>query len=155
MEQDFRSVALEEAAEAEALLRTAFSDYVRRLGREQTAEAYHWLPQACAERRVFGAYQEGNLNGVAIVTRDEDGWTLDQIAITPALQCSGTGSRLLRHIEAEARTAGVSTLSLHTAEIMTHLLQFYERHGFRETHRTLPAHRKDPHLRVYMSKALT
>ena len=155
MEQEMRPLPPGDGADAEALLRIAFSEYVRRLGWEQTAEAYHWLPQPCAEGRVFGAYQEGNLIGVAIVTRDEDGWDLDLIAIAPGLQCSGTGSRLLRFVEAEARTAGAGTLSLHTAEIMTHLLQFYERHGFCETHRAMPAHGKDPHLRVYMSKMLT
>ena len=154
MDQEIRTITVVKAAEAESLLRDAFAPYVRRLGREQTAEAYRWLPQACAEGRVYGAYQTDDLQGVVIVTWDENGWTLDQIAVAPALQGSGTGSRLIRHVESEARAAGVPALSLDTAAMMTDLLRLYERHGFRETRRALPGHGKDEHLRVHLTKTL-
>ena len=45
-------------------------------------------------------------------------------------------------------------MSLYTAEMMVHLVQFYRRHGFEVVHRGLPDHGLDSHVRVYMVKAL-
>ena len=54
-----------------------------------------------------------------------------QFAVEPALQRCGIGSRLVRHVEAAARTSGCTTLALDTAEGATHLVRWYERLGFR------------------------
>ena len=91
---------------------------------------------------------------MAIVVKEPTAWTVDQVAVAPSQQGKGTGSLLLQHIEAEARKANVSSLCLDTAAIMIHLLRLYERHGFRETHRALPKHGLDQHLRVFMTKSL-
>lgn len=139
---------------AEALLRTAFAAYVRKLGREQTPGAYHDLPAAIAEERVYGAFRGERLVGVAITNRDTVGWSLEQIGVAPALQGAGIGSRMLQVLEVEARMAGATTLSLDTAEIMEDLIGFYRRHGFREVRRAPPSHGKDGYLRVYLKKSL-
>ena len=149
-----RAVEAGDAQSAEALLRAAFAPYVRRLGREQTPDAYAWIASALRDGRMHGAYQDANLVGVAVTCQTEDGWVLDQIAVEPALQGTGTGSALLRHIEAHARARGTHSLSLDTATIMTELRRLYERHGFRETRRGLPSHGKDEHERVYMTKTI-
>jgi GNAT superfamily N-acetyltransferase len=47
------------------------------------------------------------------------------------LQRGGIGGRLVAHLEAKARELGSTCLALDTAEGATHLVQWYERLGFR------------------------
>ena len=154
MSHEVRTIGPEEAPAAEELLRAAFAPYIRKLGRQPRPNAYDWLAAACGEARVYGAYRGNEPAGVAIVAKEATVWTVDQVAVAPSQQGKGIGSLLLQHIEADARRAGVATLSLDTAAIMTDLLRLYERHGFRETHRGLPQHGLDQHLRVFMTKSL-
>ena len=143
-----------EAQPAEDLLRKAFTPYVRRLGREQQPQTFTYLLDAVAERRVYGAFSEAELIGVAIIRRLERGLYLDQIGVDPSLQGAGLGRAFLRALEAEARSAGVETIALNTAEMMTHLLKLYEAEGFREVRRGPPDHDLDAHTRVYFEKKL-
>ena len=57
-------------------------------------------------------------------------------------------------MEKLARENGVSSSTLHAAEVMDDLLRFYTRHGLIETHRALPHHGDDEILRVHMKKTL-
>jgi len=148
-------LTLADCAAAERVLRAAFAAYVGRLGRSQAADAYAWLPTAIDEARVFGLRDGDDLVGVIVTSRAEAGWTLEQVAVDPQRQGNGIGSRLIRHVEALARTDEVPALFLDTAAMMGHLLRLYERHGFRELRRGRPAHGRDPHERVYMIKPLS
>ena len=92
--------------------------------------------------------------GVAITIRDTVGWTLEQVAVAPQCQGSGIGSRLIGHVEVEARRSGARFLYLDTAAMMTDLLRLYRRLDFDERRRGLPEHGRDGHQRVYMRKRL-
>ena len=143
-----------EVQPAEGLLHKAFAPYVRRLGRVLQPQTSGYLFDAVAERRVYGAFSEAELIGVAIIRQLERGWYLDQIGVDPSLQGAGIGRAFLRALEAEARLAGGETIALNTAEMMTHLLKFYEVEGFREVRRGPPDHDFDGHRRVYFEKKL-
>ena len=149
-----RTIDIDEAEEAEAILRAAFTPYVRRLGRELTPQSYEWLPAAIGEGRVYGAVEGRALVGVAITSADDRGWTLEQIAVEPSQQGAGIGSTLIRHVETEARRNCVPALFLDTATMMLDLLARYKNHGFHEIRRGPPTHDRDRHERVYMEKRL-
>lgn len=153
-EPNCRLLRPQETATAELVLKAAFEPLVSQLGRTHDPETYRRLPEAVADARVYGALIDDDIVGVAVVTRSQAGWTVDELAIAPEWHGNSLGSRLLQFVEAEARTAGAPSLSLHTPLIMEQLVRFYERHGFRESHRALPKHGLDSHLRVHMNKSL-
>lgn len=53
-----------------------------------------------------------------------------QFAVEPALQGTGLGSRLLRHVEEQARARGATEIALDTAEGATHLVRYYASRGY-------------------------
>ena len=151
---NYRLLLPQETAAAERVLKAAFEPLVRQLGRTHDPETYRQLPDAVADARVYGALIDGNIVGVAVVNRSQSGWKIDELAVAPERHGNSLGSQLLQFVEAEARTAGAPALSLHTPLIMDRLVSFYQRHGFRESHRALPEHGLDNHLRVHMNKSL-
>lgn len=54
-----------------------------------------------------------------------------RFAVSPSLQGKGVGSRLLNHIESRARSLGYKELALDTSEKAIHLIQMYEKRGYR------------------------
>jgi GNAT superfamily N-acetyltransferase len=54
-----------------------------------------------------------------------------QFAVEPSLQGAGIGLALLRKVEDRARESGAAEIALDTAEPAKHLIDFYERHGYR------------------------
>jgi ribosomal protein S18 acetylase RimI-like enzyme len=103
---------------------------------------------------VFVALEAGQVVGVAVTERRDDGLYIDRLAVDPARQGGGLGSWLLARLEEVARSNGLSDLSLETADMMDHLVRLYRRNGFEIVGRGLPAHGKDAHMRVHMAKAL-
>lgn len=151
---NYRLLLPQETAAAERVLKAAFEPLVRQLGRTHDPETYRQLPDAVADARVYGALIDGSIVGVAVVNRSQSGWKIDELAVAPERHGKSLGSQLLQFVEAEARTAAAPALSLHTPLIMDRLVSFYQRHGFRESHRALPEHGLDNHLRVHMNKSL-
>jgi GNAT superfamily N-acetyltransferase len=140
--------------EVYALMRAAFTAYVQRIDSQATSGPYPWLLGAIARGDIFVALDGTSIVGMISIVRRGDELVIDQVGVDPARQGEGIGSQLLEHLEEFARTNGVSTLSLQTAEIMDHLLRLYTRHGFVETHRALPDHGDDDYLRVHMAKQI-
>jgi GNAT superfamily N-acetyltransferase len=54
-----------------------------------------------------------------------------QLAVDPALQRCGIGSRLMDLVEEQARAVGAKEIALDTAEPATHLIEMYLRRGYR------------------------
>ncbi|MBS0527281.1 MAG: GNAT family N-acetyltransferase [Proteobacteria bacterium] len=150
----FRQAVPAECADADRVLRAAFTPYMKRLGREIPADYYKWLPASIERGDVFVADEAGRLVGVAATERRDAGLYLDRLAVDPAKQGSGLGSWLLLRLEEIARSRGDRAMSLQTAEMMEHLLRLYGRHGFEIVHRGPPHHGLDPHTRVTMVKPL-
>lgn len=58
-------------------------------------------------------------------------WHLGQFAVEPALQGAGVGRQLMDAVEALAFEKGADELSLDTAETAHHLINYYDRRGYR------------------------
>jgi GNAT superfamily N-acetyltransferase len=54
-----------------------------------------------------------------------------QFAVDPALQRRGIGSRLIGLVEEQARAVGAREIKLDTAEPAIHLIELYQRRGYR------------------------
>jgi len=150
----FRQALPSEGADADRILRAAFTPYIRRLGREIPADYYKWVPASIDRGDLYVADEAGRIVGVAATERREHGLFLDRLAVDPAKQGTGLGSWLLDRLAELARARGDRSLSLDTAEMMDHLIRLYRRNGFEIVRRGPPDHGKDPHIRVHMVKPL-
>ena len=147
---------LEDATAIRSLLDAAFADYVKRLLGRQTSNPRDWVEAAIAEKSIFVVRLGGNLAALVKFTDapSEDAMTLDYLAVAPTHARQGIGSALLDWFDGHARAAGRGTVRLHTAEIMTHLVALYHRHGYRTERVGPPPHGQDSHPRVFMQKRL-
>lgn len=150
----FRTALPSECADADRVLRAAFTPYLARLGREIPADYYKWLPASIERGDVFVADDNGQVVGVAATERREAELFLDRLAVDPSRQGTGLGRWLLQRLDEVARERGDRTVSLVTAEMMDHLVRLYGSHGFAIVHRGPPDHGKDAHIRVHMVKRL-
>lgn len=150
----FRTALPSECADADRVLRAAFTPYLARLGREIPVDYYRLLPASIELGDVFVADEGGRVVGVAATERRERELFLDRLAVDPSKQGTGLGRWLLQQLDEVARSRGDRTLSLITAEMMDHLIKLYGSHGFEIVHRGPPDHGKDAHIRVHMVKTL-
>jgi GNAT superfamily N-acetyltransferase len=148
----FRQAVPSERDDAQRILWSAFTLYVRNLGREITAHHYAFLPAAIERGDVYFAVDGDEIVGVAATERRADGIYIDRLGVDPARQGKGLGSFMLERLEEIARTNGLKGLSLETAEMAEGNIRLYLRHGFEIVRRGLPSHGMDAHIRVFMAK---
>jgi ribosomal protein S18 acetylase RimI-like enzyme len=150
----FAVAAPAQLASVDALMRLAFTPYMRRLGREVAADAYGWYAEAIVKGDIYVSLDGGEIVG-AIATRPGDtNVELAHVGVSPTRQKSGIASFMIGRIAEIARSKGVQTLSLTTAEMMEDRIRLYRRHGFEIVRRGLPEHGKDAHMRVHMERVL-
>jgi ribosomal protein S18 acetylase RimI-like enzyme len=145
-------VALRPAADVDvAALRmiatAAYERYVPRIGRPpapMTADYAH----AVRSGQAWIAVEHGEIVGFAIIIAQAGHLLLENIAVLPAAQGQGIGSRLLALAENQARSLHLSEIQLYTNEAMTENLAYYPRHGYIETHRV----EQDGFQRVFFRK---
>ena len=150
----FRKAVPSERDDAQQILWTAFTLYVRNLGREITAQHYAFLAAAIERGDVYLAVEGAEIVGVAATERRNDGIYIDRLGVAPARQGTGLGSFMLERIEEIARSSGLRELSLETAEMAEGNIRLYRRHGFEIVRRGPPSHGMDAHMRVFMVKPL-
>ena len=150
----FRTAQSAECAAADRVLRSAFTPYLAKLGREIPADYYKWLPTSIERGDVFVADESGRVVGVAATERRPAELFLDRLAVDPSEQGTGLGRWLLQRLDEVARERGDRAVSLVTAEMMENLIKLYGSHGFEIVRRGPPDHGRDPHTRVYMMKRL-
>ena len=150
----FRKAVPSEHDDARRVLWTAFTPYVRNLGREITAHHYTFLADAIERGDVYLAVEDGEIVGVAATERRDDGIYIDRLGVAPVRQGTGLGSFLLERVEEIARSSGLKELSLETAEMAEGNVRLYRRHGFEIVRRGPPSHGMDAHVRVFMVKPL-
>ncbi|HQS18754.1 GNAT family N-acetyltransferase [Reyranella sp.] len=154
MSFSFRTARPAECADADRVLRAAFTPYLAKLGREIPADYYKWLPASIERGDVFVADEGGRVVGVAATEQRPAELFLDRLAVDPSKQGTGLGRWLLERLDEVARSRGDRTVSLVTAEMMDHLIKLYGSHGFEIVHRGPPDHGRDAHTRVHMLKRL-
>ena len=150
----FRMATPSERDQVERILRSAFTPYIRNLGREITPHHYVFLAAAIERGDVFLALDGEEMVGVAATERRGDGIYIDRLGVAPTRQGTGLGSFLLEQIEEVARSSGLKGLSLETAEMAEGNIRLYRRHGFEIERRGPPSHGMDAHVRVFMVKLL-
>jgi len=108
----FRKAVPSERDDAERILWSAFTPYVRNLGREITADAHAFLAAAIDRGDIYLAVDGAEVVGVAATERRDGGIYIDRLGVAPARQGTGLGSWLLVRIEEVARSIGARTCPL-------------------------------------------
>ena len=83
MALSFRKAVPSERDDAERVLWTAFTPYVRNLGREITAHHYAFLAAAVERGAVYLALDGEEIVGVAATERRDDGIYIDRLERIP------------------------------------------------------------------------
>jgi ribosomal protein S18 acetylase RimI-like enzyme len=113
------------------LVRAAYGHYVERIGGppRPLTEDYAAVVR---DHAVTVAERAGAIAGMVVLTVDDEGFCVDNVAVDPPHQGSGVGRALLEHAEAEARRAGFDSIYLYTHELMTENQALYARIGYVE-----------------------
>jgi ribosomal protein S18 acetylase RimI-like enzyme len=88
--------------------------------------------EVIANQRVTVAESYGNIVGVIVLSVDDEGFLIDNVAVEPSHRGEGLGRALLEFADAEARRMGFDSIHLYTHEKMTENLAIYSRIGYVE-----------------------
>ena len=127
----------------------AYEHYVARIGRAPAPMTADYA-QAVRSGQAWVAVERGGIVGLAILVARPGYLLLENVAVLPAAQGRGVGSRLLALAEDQARSLHLSEIRLYTNEAMTENLVYYPRHGYVESHRA----KHDGFRRVFFRKRL-
>jgi ribosomal protein S18 acetylase RimI-like enzyme len=131
IECSFRPATEADVPKVDALVKAAYGHYVERIGmlpRPMTDD----YTEVVANKRVTVAESHGALVGVIVLTVDDEGFLVDNVAVATSYRGKGLGRALLGFAEAEARRAGFDSVYLYTHEKMTENLAIYSRIGYVE-----------------------
>ena len=130
-EYSFRSATGADVPKVAALVDAAYGHYVERLGmlpRPMTDD----YAEVIANQRVTVAESHGTIVGVIVLTVDNEGLLIDNVAVDPSYRGQGLGRALLEFAEAEARRTDFDSIHLYTHEKMTQNLAIYSKFGYIE-----------------------
>jgi GNAT superfamily N-acetyltransferase len=133
-----------------AIAVAAYRQYIPRIGQRPAPMTADYA-QAVRDRQAWAAIENGAIVGFAILIPQPGCLLLDNVAVRPAAQGRGVGTRLLALAEDHARRLGLSEIRLYTNEAMTENLAYYLRHGYTETHRA----EQDGFHRVFFRKRIS
>ena len=127
----FRSATGSDVPKVAALVDAAYGHYVKRLGvlpRPMTDD----YAEVIANQRVTVAESHGTIVGVIVLTVEDEGFLIDNVAVDPSYRGQGLGRALLEFAEAEARRTDFDSIHLYTHEKMTENLAIYSKFGYIE-----------------------
>jgi len=127
----------------------AYQPYVARIGRAPAPMTADYA-QAVRSGQAWVAVEDGQVAGFVVLVAQPGYLLLENVAVDPAAQGRGIGSRLLGVAEEQARSLGLSEIRLYTNEAMIENLAYYSRRGYAETHRA----EQDGFRRVFFRKPL-
>jgi ribosomal protein S18 acetylase RimI-like enzyme len=108
---------------------SAYSPYVERIGK-QPGPMLEDYSQVTRERQVHVATRANSIVGVVVLMVTDEGFYLDNVAVSPAVEGMGVGRLLLELAEREARRQGHDSIYLATHELMTENRALYARIGY-------------------------
>jgi len=121
-------------AQLHSLAAAAYLPYVPRIGRPPAPLSADYAA-IVARGEASVAVRAGQIVGMIVLVAQADHLLLENVAVLPAEQGRGVGTRLLEFADARARELGLPAIRLYTNEAMTENLAYYPRHGYVETHR--------------------
>jgi GNAT superfamily N-acetyltransferase len=129
------TIALRRAGPADAaairrLTREAYAKWVPVIGREPMPMGADY--EAALKSHRFDLLYVGDALAALIETVDEgERLLIENVAVLPAFQGQGLGSKLMTHAEALARSLGRARTRLYTNKRMVENVQLYLRLGYR------------------------
>ncbi len=146
---NLRLATSNDLAAVQEIICAAYAPYIVRIGREPgpMSDDYRAL---IAQDQVHVAEYNGVVQGLLVLTPQDDAMLLDNVAVAPGAQGLGLGRELLEFAERTAAEAGCPAIKLYTNEVMTENIALYTRIGYAETHRI----QENGLRRVYMLKSL-
>ncbi|WP_457091086.1 GNAT family N-acetyltransferase [Microvirga sp. P5_D2] len=144
-----RAAVPDDVQAIETLVRNAYGKYVERIGKPPAPMTADYR-QLVDEGDVWVLELDCDVVGLIILKSETDHLLLDNVAVSPAHQGRGLGSKLLAHAEAQARQRGFREMRLYTNELMHENLVVYGKLGWSEYDRT----EQDGFRRVFMKKEL-
>jgi ribosomal protein S18 acetylase RimI-like enzyme len=145
----FRLAAGADADTVARITAEAYRLYVPRIGREPAPMTTDYGP-AVGAGQAWVAEDDGDDVAVIVLIPQPGHLLVENIAVRPAAQGRGVGSRLLALAEERARELGYHEVRLYTHVMMTENIAYYPRRGYTETHRGGP----DGYERVFFTKRL-
>jgi ribosomal protein S18 acetylase RimI-like enzyme len=131
IEYSFRPATGADVSEVAALVNAAYGHYVERIGMLPRPMIDDYA-EVIANQRVTVAESQGTIVGVIVLTVDDEGFLIDNVAVGTSHRGEGLGRALLEFAEAEARLMGFDSIHLYTHEKMTENLAIYSRIGYVE-----------------------
>ncbi|AYN03316.1 GNAT family N-acetyltransferase [Flavobacterium sp. 140616W15] len=100
-------------------------------------------------KNTFLKYTENDkiIGSVLLVEKDHQLY-VGMLTVSPELQNSGIGKKMLAEAEVHAKTLGLSTLSMTVVSVRSELIAWYNRHGYVDTGEREPFPSSDIHINV-------
>jgi ribosomal protein S18 acetylase RimI-like enzyme len=86
--------------------------------------------------------------GSVLLVEKEHQLYVGMLTVSPELQNSGIGKKMLAEAENHAKTLGISTLSMTVVSVRAELVAWYKRHGYVETGEREPFPSSDIHINI-------
>ncbi|UTN02301.1 GNAT family N-acetyltransferase [Flavobacterium bizetiae] len=100
-------------------------------------------------KNTFLKYTENDkIIGSVLLVEKGDQLYVGMLTVSPELQNSGIGKKMLAEAEIHAKTVGLSTLSMTVVSVRSELIAWYKRHGYVETGEREPFPSSDIHINI-------
>ena len=130
-----RPATVADVAAIEDVVKTAYTRYVSRIGREPAPMTVDYRTVVAATEQAWVLIDGGELVGLIVTIVESDHLLIENVAISPAAQGRGYGRLLLGYAEQLAQERGLPQTRLYTNAAMTENLAFYPRMGYVEVAR--------------------
>ncbi|OXG06561.1 ribosomal protein S18 acetylase RimI-like enzyme [Flavobacterium araucananum] len=100
-------------------------------------------------KNTFLKYTENDkIIGSVLLVEKGDQLYVGMLTVSPELQNSGIGKKMLAEAEIHAKTLGLSTLSMTVVSVRSELIAWYKRHGYVDTGEREPFPSSDIHINI-------
>lgn len=132
--RNFRAATEEDIPRIAELVYAAYGHYIERIGRipRPMTEDYE---EVIENRRVTVAESHGKIVGIIVLTINNEGFFIDNVAIDPHNRGKGLGKALLEFAEVEAQRAGFDSIHASMDENMIENQAFFSKLRYVEYHR--------------------
>jgi len=86
--------------------------------------------------------------GSVLLVEKEHQLYMGMLTVSPELQNSGIGKKMLAEAENHAKSLGLSTLSMTVVSVRAELIAWYKRHGYIDTGKREPFPSSDIHINI-------